>query len=401
MKKIILIIISLIFFIPKVFAVSLSEALTQAYKNNPELNAERENIKVSEEDLNISKGEYLPTLTLSGSKSKEDTNKLTNQSGGDANVADVDPQTTSITVEQTLFDSGRSAEREKNKIGIELAIAKLLKKRGYKVGVSTRGHGRKNESASFLMKDKNWFVKDFYKHWKIAGDETVLLKNNLDNVPVYVSKNKIKAAKYLYEKEGCDVVILDDGFQHRKLYRDIDIVLLSINEKLNKIFPYGDLRESVVGLKRADLIISTITDEHEDEKNLTLRWAYNDYLLIAGTPENKTEELGSLEQYNNILSLCAIGTPENFQKTLKSLNIHYKQSLVYPDHYPFKEKDINKINAFIEKNKIDIILCTEKDLVKLKQHKKMLGVPLAAITINYSLSEGLEKDILNKIKEIV
>jgi len=128
MKKIILIIISLIFFIPKVFAVTLSEALTQAYNNNPELNAERENIKVSEEDLNISKGEYHPTLTLSGSKSKEDTNKLTNQSGGDAAVTDVDPQTTSITIEQTLFDAGRSAEHEKNKIGIELAIAKLIKK---------------------------------------------------------------------------------------------------------------------------------------------------------------------------------------------------------------------------------------------------------------------------------
>ena len=128
MKKIILIIISLIFFIPKVFAVTLSEALTQAYNNNPELNAERENIKVSEEDLNISKGEYHPTLTLSGSKSKEDTNKLTNQSGGDATVTDVDPQATSITIEQTLFDAGRSAEHEKNKIGIKLAIAKLLKK---------------------------------------------------------------------------------------------------------------------------------------------------------------------------------------------------------------------------------------------------------------------------------
>ena len=128
MKKIILIIISLIFFIPKVFAATLSEALNQAYNNNPELNAERENIKVSEEDLNISKGEYHPTLTLSGSKSKEDTNKLTSQSGGDAAVTDVDPQTTSITIEQTLFDAGRSAEHEKNKIGIELAIAKLLKK---------------------------------------------------------------------------------------------------------------------------------------------------------------------------------------------------------------------------------------------------------------------------------
>ena len=128
MKKVILIIISLVFFIPKVFAVTLSEALTQAYKNNTELNAERENIKVSEEDLNISKGDYLPTLTLSGSKSKEDTNKLTNQSGGDASVTDVDPLSTSITIEQTLVDFGRNAEYDKNKIGIDLAKAKLLKK---------------------------------------------------------------------------------------------------------------------------------------------------------------------------------------------------------------------------------------------------------------------------------
>ena len=128
MKKIILILISLALFIPKVFAITLSEALTQAYKNNPELNAERENIKVSEEDLNISKGDYLPTLTLSGSKSKEDTNKLTNQSGGDASITDVDPLSTSITIEQTLVDFGRNAENDKNKIGIDLAKAKLLKK---------------------------------------------------------------------------------------------------------------------------------------------------------------------------------------------------------------------------------------------------------------------------------
>ena len=89
---------------PQVYAITLTEALTQAYKNNPELNAERESIKVSEEDLNISKGDYLQTLTLTGSKSQEDTNKLTNQTGGDATITDVDPQSTSITIEQTLID---------------------------------------------------------------------------------------------------------------------------------------------------------------------------------------------------------------------------------------------------------------------------------------------------------
>ncbi len=104
------------------------EALMKAYKNNSELNAERENIFVSEEELKISQGNYLPTLTLSGTKTKEDTKKLTNQSGGDASIDDVNPLTKSISISQTLIDFGRGAELSKSKIGLDLAKARLLKK---------------------------------------------------------------------------------------------------------------------------------------------------------------------------------------------------------------------------------------------------------------------------------
>ena len=109
-------------------AESFSSALSKAFKNNSELNAERENINVSEEELKISQGNYLPTLTLSGSKSQEDTNKLTNQSGSNATINDVNPTTKSISISQTLIDFGRGAELSKSKIGLELAKAKLLKK---------------------------------------------------------------------------------------------------------------------------------------------------------------------------------------------------------------------------------------------------------------------------------
>ena len=91
------------------------EALMKAYKNNSELNAERENIFVSEEELKISQGNYLPTLTLSGTKTKEDTKKLTNQSGGDASIDDVNPLTKSISISQTLIDFGRGADSQKVK----------------------------------------------------------------------------------------------------------------------------------------------------------------------------------------------------------------------------------------------------------------------------------------------
>ena len=128
MKKTLLIIFSVLFLNQQVFAKTLFEALTEAYKNNTDLNAERENINISEEDLKISKSSYLPSVTISGSKSKENTNKLTNRKGTEILVNDVDPFTQSITIEQTLVDFSRSADIKKNKIGIDLASAKLLKK---------------------------------------------------------------------------------------------------------------------------------------------------------------------------------------------------------------------------------------------------------------------------------
>ena len=128
MKKILSILISILFVTNNAFAVTLYEALNDTYKNNTQLNAERENIKASEEDINISQADYMPSLSLTGSKSFENTNKLTNQSGGNASVSDADPLTTSIKLEQTLLDYERDISHQKNIVGLELAKAKLAKK---------------------------------------------------------------------------------------------------------------------------------------------------------------------------------------------------------------------------------------------------------------------------------
>ena len=127
MKKIFVYILIILFFNTNLFADNLTEALLKAYNKNPKLNAERENINISEENINISKSDYLPSITLSGSKSRENTDKLTNQSGGNASIADVDPSTTSLLIEQTLYDGTRNADLKKNKIGLDVAKVKLLK----------------------------------------------------------------------------------------------------------------------------------------------------------------------------------------------------------------------------------------------------------------------------------
>ena len=128
-KKVFLIIVSITFFNESTFAMTLSKALLQAYKENPELNAERENVKASKEDIKISRSEFLPSLTLSGSKSQEDTNKLTDRSGASSTIINTNPKTQSIEIGQKIFQGFAGiAGMEKSKIGSSLADAKFLKK---------------------------------------------------------------------------------------------------------------------------------------------------------------------------------------------------------------------------------------------------------------------------------
>ena len=128
MKKIFISLFLSSFLFTNAYAVTLYQALNETYKNNTQLNAERENIKAAEEDINISQADYLPSVSLNGSKSFENTNEITTQGGADASVSDVNPLSSSIKLEQTLFDQGRDFTHQKNIVGLDLAKAKLVKK---------------------------------------------------------------------------------------------------------------------------------------------------------------------------------------------------------------------------------------------------------------------------------
>ena len=128
MKLILKIILITTFFTNSVLAETFNTAIKRAYDTNPELNAEREILNISEQEYNISKGSYLPTVTLSGSKSEESTDKLTDRTGADTTITEVDPTNKTITITQTLIDFGRGAELSKSKIGLNLAKVKLFKK---------------------------------------------------------------------------------------------------------------------------------------------------------------------------------------------------------------------------------------------------------------------------------
>ena len=271
-----------------------------------------------------------------------------------------------------------------------IAIANFLEKNGYSVGIVSRGHGRENISNNFLLKNQSW---------KECGDEVVLLKNNTSsNTRIFVSLNKVYAAKQL-SKMGCNVVLLDDGFQHRKIGRDVDVVLLgpeNQNKSFQLIYPYGLLREPFCYLKRADITINTKNNLVKDtslKSDHTLDLKIKEEVLSSSSIKN----IHGLSNKSGVLSVCSIGDPESFSKTLESININVDKKLVFPDHWPFSLHDIEKINRLAIKEGLEHIVCTEKDFVKLMEFKNSLSININAIIMNHKLSKEIEEDILSRL----
>jgi len=187
-----------------VSAVTLYDALNQTYKNNIQLNAERENLKASEEDVNISKADYKPSLTLSGSKSIEDTNKLTNQSGGDAAISDVDPFTTSIKLEQTILDFGRNLTLQKNITGLDLAKAKLVKKEQDIIHSAIEAYTNlilTRETLDINLKNLNLLIR------QVENDKIRRDRGQITNTDLAQSESSLAGAQAHFAKAKSDLTI--------------------------------------------------------------------------------------------------------------------------------------------------------------------------------------------------
>ncbi len=261
MKKILLILFGSFLIISNSYAESFLSALSKAYKNNSELNAERENINISEQELKISQGNYLPTVTLSGSKSQEDTNKLTNQSGSDATINDVDPLTKSISVSQTLIDFGRGAELSKSRIGLDLAKAKLLKKEQDILLKSTEAY-----TGLVLANEK----------FKINLDNVELLSRQVETDQIRVERGQItlsdvsQSESSLAEAQArliqAENELLTSKLNYENIIGSLDDVQ-SLNKKSIKEYPLPDNLNSAIELSKKnnpDLIIAKL--EYEQAK---------------------------------------------------------------------------------------------------------------------------------------
>lgn len=241
-------------------------------------------------------------------------------------------------------------------------IAKHLMQQGEKVAIISRGYGGKlpNENINIISNGKEIFYNA-----ELAGDEPYWLAENTKAV-VITCKNRYKASKHAIENFGVTKIILDDGFQHRKLHRDLDIVLVD-SEKMfgrEKLLPAGPLREGKESFKRINklIIVSKNTDHTKAEKITKIIGKKFDIpsFLCKTEPDIvyniKTGEL--LPIGSEATAICAIGQPQQFYAFLNEFKI--KKAISFDDHHKYAETDLPE----------GTIITTEKDAVKMKNFNR-------------------------------
>lgn len=248
---------------------------------------------------------------------------------------------------------------------------KALVADGKKVAVISRSY-RADASSPCLVDVSHPFAARYY------GDEPVLLAQSNPKVAVYVGPSKWRTARYAVEKETYDVLIVDDGFQHRRLSRDLNVVILDATENLTnyEVLPEGRARESWSGVQRADvLILSKCNLAKEDElKALEARLPQNKEVLYFGYEIQKCHNVKTGEvrvrqelQGKKLFLVSAIARPDVFEKMMSEMAEVSAKSLHFRDHHQYTTEDAKNILTAFEKSQADYLITTEKDAVKLRQ----------------------------------
>lgn len=244
-----------------------------------------------------------------------------------------------------------------------------------------------------------------------GNDEKLVLDRLCPGVPHLQQRDRVASARRLTGEFGCDVLILDDGFQHRRLHRDLDLVLVDALQPFGyeHVLPRGLLREPISGLRRADLILITRADQCPESDRDRLRSTLTDVrgtadcVEIAFTPRRLVGLDGKIQRLEDLsarraLAFCGIGNPQGFRTTLATLNVP-NEFQAYPDHYHYRGADFDKLANVARDCSAEIALTTLKDLVKIPPHL-WKGPPLFAVEIGVTFLSG-QNLLTERLRQVI
>jgi len=259
-------------------------------------------------------------------------------------------------------------------------LAKQLFSRKIKCVIISRGYKRLSKNTEIVSD-----YSEILSNVNSAGDEPLMLAMNLTGIPVIVDQDRYKAAQMAVRSFNPQIILMDDGFQHRRFFRNKDIVIIDGLNPFgnNRILPRGNLREPDKSLMRADhIIINKMNQCPNKEEVLSKIQKFNKNILITnyspvkltGNSDSDSHSVDLLKGKKAVL-FSTIGNPQSFYQTIEEIGcdilIHHR----YRDHYLLTDYDINFINSNSLHISADVIVTTEKDGVKLDMHK-LFKLPL-------------------------
>ena len=353
MKKIILSFLLSTLFFNNGNAVSLYQALNETYKNNTQLNAERENINAAEEDINISKADYMPSLSLSGSKSFENTNELTTQSGTDTSIDDVNPLSSSIKLEQKLFDQGRDFIHQKNIVGLELAKARLVKKEQdilYSAIDAFTGLILAREKLNINRRNLNLLIR------QVETDKVRLDRGQITITDLSQSESSLAGAQAQFTQSKSDLLIsklnyeniignIDDPSKLKKSSNSI----VKIPENLSKAVSLSkennpDIKIAELELIQSEKDIEIAKSDLSPTASLSLERSYN-YDLSTTYDEREKDVLKATVNW----PFYSGGKKRS--KVKKDSNLNYRKRLLLEDTIKTNETNVASAWSSLEASK--------------------------------------------------
>lgn len=328
-----------------------------------------------------------------------------------------------IAVRNYLFDKGifksRKAEAKIISVGnltvggsgktpLVIYVSNLLNSKKRKVGVLSRGYGRKT-SGYLLVSDG----KEIKSSVEDCGDEIYLTVMEC-NVPAAVSENRVDGANKLVKEAGVEAIVLDDAFQHRWIYRDLDLLIVEqkflICGKRSSFYmlPTGDMREGFSSASRADAVIlnrkfSSKSDIPEKfNKFFESKKVFTAHYKPVGFADVKTHSFYPISEFEGQKSLvvCGIANPYSFLNALKQNNISTLDNLIFKDHKKYCDKEIQKIRKEFYSVNAHSVITTHKDAVKLAQFSEQLDdidIYYLKIELEFDDKKEFDEFVINKI----
>ncbi len=303
------------------------------------------------------------------------------------------------------------------KTPMTIYVANIVKDLGYKVVIISRGYKGEAEKIGGIVSDG----KTILMAPEIAGDEPYMIAARLRGVPVIVGKNRFKAGRLAIRKFEPDILVLDDGFQHLKLNRDLDFVLLDYRKPFGNgyLLPRGVMREPASALKYANAIILTRSDTPNDKdmkpplnrlrfyKRITPVYRSFHKPIVYKIADRK-KNFEALRQNPDCIkgrtafAFSGLADNDNFRRTLKKFECNISGYLGFSDHHSYSDSDLKDILGAAEKSKSECLITTEKDYVRIA-HKLVWPFDLyvVGIEIEFGIDEEKFNDFIkDRLKEL-